>query len=255
MVDLDQGDLLSMKRRMFWLVVLVVAGWAAAYVHARVFKIAGISIGGGSFDFSAMGKLLYRGSMEVDGQSADVSVFRAEGGGGQLAGLIRGAAGPARYAGGAGMGLGEIRDGGQRVRLLSLPVDGDGGSLVVAVQAPDAKSGTGTLRNTIIDGVPVYHGAVIKRVMRNADTATTLRQATTTDAPGMVMEFYRAALASQGWKPALPGVASTTASELVCYVRGADLCWILCRRVESDGETRLTLVNKRGVLNATTGDR
>gem|GEM_PF-5447866 len=226
----------------------------AVRVEARVFKVAGISMGRGCFDLGAIGKCMYKAAMLVDGREVVVSVLRTEGGV-PLAGLIQGAAGMARHAGGEGMELGEVRDGGRRMRLISLPVAGDGGSMVVAVQSSEAKVEAGSPRDAVVAGVAVYPGATIKRVMLNTDTATTLRQAATMDEPGVVMAFYRASLARAGWMPALPADASHGGTELACFVKGPDMCWVLCSRAESDGETRLTLVNKRGGLNGTTGDR
>lgn len=220
-------------------------------VEARVFKMAGISFGGGRFDYAAIGKRLYQAAMEVDGRKVDVSVIRAEERGAVLEGMIRSIGGQVSYSGGEGMGMGEIKDGGVRVRLLTLPVTDDGGSLVVAVQSPEVKGGTEPPQDQVIAGVPVYRGAVIKRVMRNTDTGTSLRQAETPDTPGMVMAYYRESLMRDGWSPVLP----SGDAELVCFAKGAEQCWILCRRSESAGETRLTVVNRRGGQNGTMGGR
>lgn len=257
MAGVDEGDLLSMKRwRTGMMVVLaLVALVVAVSVDARVFKIRGLAFGGGRFDYSAIGRRLYGAVMEVDGRSVDVSVIRAEGRMEEVVGGLRGTGGQGRYKAGDGMGIGEIRDGGQCVRMLTLPMMSGSESLVIAVQSGEAGAGKATPMVTDMAGVPVYREAVVKRVLRNTDTGTTLWQAATADEPRVAMAFYRSAFEGEGWQPALPRAAARGGPELECFVRGRDLCWVFCQRVESDGGTRLTVVNKRAGLNGTMGDR
>jgi hypothetical protein len=242
-----------MRRSLLWatLMLALMAWGVAVRVEARVFKIAGISFGGGSFDYTAIGKRLYKAAMEVDGRKVDVCVIRAEERGAVLAGLIQSVGGQVLYSGGEGMGMGEIRNGGERTRLLTLPVTDGGGSLVMVVQSPEVKGVTEPPQDPLIAGVPVYRGALLRRVMRNADTGTSLRQAATPDNPRMVMAYYRDTLTRDGWSLVLPAGEA----ELVCYAKGAEQCWIFCRRPESAGETQLTVVNRRGGRNGTMGDR
>lgn len=256
MAGVDEGDLLSMKRWRSWMMVVLalVALVMAVSVEARVFRIRGFSVGGGRFDYSAIGRRLYGAVMEVDGRVVDVSVIRAEGRMEEAVGW-RGMGGQVRYEAGDGMGIGERRDGGQRVRMLTLPMVSGGESLVIAVQSGEAGAGKATPTVADMAGVPVYREAVVKRVLRNTDTGTTLWQAATADEPQVAMAFYRSAFEGEGWQRALPQAVSRRGAELECFVRGRDLCWVFCQGVESDGGTRLTLVNKRGALNGTMGDR
>ncbi len=235
--------------------VLMAVGLAALPSAARVFRQAGSGSGNKPFDVSALGRVLYEAEVRVDGRPAHVSVLNAPGSPEEWGSRIRAFAGgrSLRYASGSSIGFADLREGGHTLRMLKLPAGKEGVAVAISTRAtagkPDRDEGG------LAEGLPVYREATIRRVMRNEDTRTTMQISGTTDSPAAALAFYRAALARDGWRPVAPLPRGTAGAGLAGFSRGADLCWILCRRAESGGETRITLLHKRGGMNSSTGDR
>ncbi len=248
MARLDKGNILNMNRRKLWMLLLLalaVVGMVLS-VEARVFLRRGLFMRGGRFDFSAIGQQLYTTVMEVNGQEKAISVIKATERGEGVAGMVRESGGKMWYESGAEIGLGEISRSGLRAKVLMLPVD-NSETVVIVVQSRMAEA-TGSPKDANWGGMPIYHAAELKQMIRNQGTAALLCQAETSDAPGTVMEYYRAELEGKGWNRVLPGGDVSVTAGLACFVKGADMCLVFCRASETGGGTQLTLVNKRGGL-------
>ena len=95
--------------------------------------------------------------------------------------------------------------------------------------------------------VPLYPGSRVTRFMRNQDTRTALETAMTSASPSAVAAFYATTLKRAGWGLPLPPRGDDEGG-LWLFVKGQDVCCVQAQRTDSDSETRVTLLHKRGAL-------
>lgn len=246
MAYLDEGVVLRMKARHAGIAgamagVILLNPWLAS---ARIFRNSGVATGS---DVSSLGRVLYTAAMEVDGSPRQVSVVApsAESG---ASGVRTGSAGK------GSMEIASMPPGAGPVRVLTLRDPDKGKALVIAVEgAPGRGEPDRVVQPATV--FPAYRGAVVRKVIRNADTRTTMEIRETADDPDAVLRHYRSALARAGWAPVGLRPDGAAGEGLAGFWKGGDVCWILCRRAESGGETRVTLLHKRGAMNGMTGDR
>lgn len=243
----------SRPRTGFVILLAALAACAVIDADARVFRWRGMFRPDGPMNAASFGYVVYEARMEVDGRPVSASVVNASASPNELKAILDSAAagGSIRYAATRAMGVGEVLNGPNRLKVVAVPT-GESRSTVMLLADEPGKSFPALEQ---IDDVPRCQGMKVARVMRNEDTRSTLQTGTTPDHPDAVDAFYRAALARDGWTPLAPVRGSVEGGLLAGFSRGSDVCWILCRRSDSDGETRVTLLHKRGKPSGGMGDR
>lgn len=224
----------------------------ATVLQARVFRRWAWSPSGQLFNPDGFGKRLYRAVMELNGAQADVSVVACPAGlDGVRQGLAAGEGVSTRFTAGEGLGAGEITGLGRAVQLVALTPGGDGTpALMVAVEQGTrgrATSSSAEVRHGFPE-LPLYPGSRVTRFWRNQGSRTALETAMAPASPAAVAGYYASALKREGWALPLPPRADDEGG-LLLFVRGRDVCCVQAQRADSDSETRVTLLHKRGALD------
>jgi len=226
--------------------LLVVAGLLlpAALSFARV--STSTSLGGDLFDPASFGRVIYRTVMWINGGRAEVAVTACDRGTASVKAAFAGEPQGARYREGASLGLGQTTRDGRIMRVMTIEPPGASKPLLVSVlqsEGDERQSRSSTPQG--LDEVPALPGAEIEGVLRSDDTHTAVERLTTRRAPSGVLAFYDGAMTRGGWTR----LSGEPDASLRIYLKGSDVCCVGVRAAESDGETRVTLLHKRGAVN------
>ena len=254
MADLDEGNLLNTRtlRLFFTLALILGVCLPVPVLQARVFQRLGWGTSGSLFNVEAFGKKLYQTVMNVNGARADVTVAMCDGGmDGVRQSLAASAGKPMRFSSGPGIGVGEITGAGRTVRLIALaPAGSTSPGLIVAVEQADGErhAAHSTQLQHGIPEVPLFPGSRVSSFMRNEDTRVAWEVALSPVLPEGIMAFYRSTLKQAGWEQPF-SVGASESGGMLLFMKGRDVCCIQTQRTDSDSETRVTLLHKRGALD------
>lgn len=204
--------------------VLVVAGLSALLVRAAVYQTGGAAEGD-IFNPSSFGRCIYQTVMRINGGRADVSVVSCEG----------------------RVGSRQATRDGKTMSLLALTPSAESRTLIIAVAQSEREqkaSRPDAVRHQI-EGIPVPAGATILSYQGNEDTRTSLERVSVRMQADGVRDYYDARMAGSGWARLFPAVRD---SGLQIYTKGADLCCIGVGETDSYGESKVTLLHKRGAV-------
>lgn len=227
--------------------VLFGVGLSALVLQARVYQTSG-AVGGDLFNPSSFGRQVYRTVMTINGGRADVSVVDCAGGDASVRTACNALPpGAARYMVGESLGLGKAVRDGKEVRLLTLSPGPGARMLLVTVTQSDSAardSATPPLRHQLED-VPVPPDATVLSYMKNADTRTAMERLSVRMPGEGARLYFEGAMARAGWTR-VSGAAGENG--MAFYMKGADVCCVRVSVADSDGESRVTLLHKRGAV-------
>jgi len=235
------------SRMVVLLPALFGVGLSALVLQARVYQTSG-AMGGDLFNPSSLGKQVYRTAMTINGGRADVSVVDCAGGEASIRTVCGDMpAGSARYVAGESLGLGKAVRDGQVVRLVTLSPGLGSRTLLVTVAQSDSAvraSAVPPLRHQLED-VPVPPDATVLSYMKNDDTRTAMERLSVRMSGEGARRYFEGAMTRAGWAR----VAGTAGeSGVAFYMKGADVCCVRVVVADSDGESRVTLLHKRGAV-------
>lgn len=226
------------------LLVMALVVLPAALGLARVSR--GIPLGGDLFDPATFGRVVYRTVMWINGGRADVAVTTCDRGTASVKTAFGGESAGAAYREGTSMGLGRATRDGRSVRVMTIEPPGAANPLMVSVIQSDAdERQSRSTPSHGLDDVPALPDADVEGLLRSDDTRTAVERLTTRRAPEGVLAFYDGAMTRGGWTR----LSGAPDASLRIYVKDTDVCCVGARAVESDGETRVTLLHKRGAVN------
>lgn len=215
-----------MRRRFQWLGgVFLSACLIAPLLHARVYAIRHIDL----FSPASYGRLIYKTLMEINGGKAEVNVVACEGDLTPLRAIMSAHADPSlRFV--------AIQPGAEKPALLVT---------VLQSQAERDASQSSYARHRLVD-VPVPQDGIVRSTMNSGDTRTTFERISSRMARVDVVRFIEQGLERNGWKKQ---VGAGEESGFLVYIKGSDICLVLVKAKESDGETSITLLHKQGAVN------
>lgn len=214
-----------MKRKYFWLIILLGGALSASILHARVFSSRNVDL----LNPSSYGRLIYKTLMEINEGQSEVSVVICDDGLAPVEAALTAYHNPVFSA-------------------VAVHTEADKPALLVTVvksPADQKASLTSRPRHRLVD-VPVPADGVVLGTMRSADTRTTFEHLSSRMAKDETLRFFDLGMVQAGW---VKQVGMEKGSGLSVYSKGTDICLILVNTQESNGETGITLLHKQGAVN------
>jgi hypothetical protein len=208
-----------------------IAGLSAIVVQAAVFQTGG-STGGDLLNPDSFGRCLYRAAMQINGGRAEVSVIACDEGV---------APRPAAFK------IEQAAGDGRTLRLVTLKPSLASPPLMVAVsqsvgEEQASRSGEGRHQ---IDEIPIPSGARVLSFQRNDESRTSLERLAVRMSADGVRGYYDAILTRNGWSRLF---SESREGGLMVFVKGATVCCVGVGAADSYGESRVTLLHKRGAV-------
>lgn len=217
----------------------------AASVHGRIFREQGLTSTG--WAYSTGGRDLYRAAFSINGGPASVSVIRTAKDMQTLRLVLpswRNQSSGTVPRGGA-IGFAEVRQDDRAARLVALADPQAQGTTIVAVEKNSLPPAGVKEWPAFEEARVAYRNSLVRGVFRNLDSGTSACLADTRDTPEQVLKYYESSLSRQGWER-LPGGSSRSGDGgLQGFARRNALIWVLSRKTEYDGITRITLIHKQ----------
>lgn len=217
----------------------------AVSAQARIFRTQGATAS--TWGAEAGGTELYHAPFLVNGSRVNCSVIRSTRDLGELRlslpawrGRPAGSAAP-----GESLAFAEVRRGAGTARLVALSDTRSRGTTIVAVEKQEPA--TTTVKSWPVFGEfrAEYPNSLVCGVFRNLDSGTSACVAETRDTPEQVLRYYEASLSRQGWVCLPGGSPQDGDGGLQGFAKGDAFVWVLSRKMEYDGVTRITLIHKQ----------
>lgn len=132
-----------------------------------------------------------------------------------------------------------------RIMILQPRIDVDCLVIILDQSRSDFMASSSAPRAHMLKQVPSYAGSRPTLYMKDQRTSLSLESSVTPAEPTTVHDSLRAALESDGWRPAIQGTESEIhTAGLQIYHRGIDICAVFVQRDRRDAESTITILHK-----------
>jgi len=192
----------------------------------------------------------YRTEVALNGGRADLEVFgcteRFDRVVARIGAAYRAQGGSMSLSAGETLACGMGRLGGRVVRVLVIGLELGRRCVVFVIEQSPAQFRQSLRRpqSHLLRELPAYPGSAPDYYVRDMRTRMACAVSTCASRPPNVAGYYRTALATAGWRPAIALDAGARTPNMMMYEKGRELCCVAVSGADRDGGSVVTLVHK-----------